>query len=818
MIKQWLSGIFGYFFIRACIAIVSFAILLLVILMPFFRSQLLNMVENQGHSFANGTIAATEKYLGNGESFEVLDYVTTVLKNSPDILFVTITKKSGEETTITPRDWQHSKNQLNFNKINLSTHHHMLLYVDSNPITKSKCFVHHQAIMLDGNLWGVMSIGLSDAQYRYILQRYIFTVVSTSIFLILSLLLLFFRSSKKIRNEITKLSATAAELQIGNLSSKAPEYAIGEIGTLSASINKMAANLEDKTEHIIQLAQIVEQTNDAFILFDSQLNIIFVNEAISKVTGYPISHFKNLPMIDFTALLGMSLPELLQELEWMKENQQNFPTRDIVIKNKNNELNYVEMRLERISNIKTHDPNFLVVLANITERKELENELHQLAFYDKLTGLANRRMFHDHLHKSIKSAERNAKSFAIFFMDLDDFKNINDTLGHETGDLLLIETAKRIRDSFRGNDVVARLGGDEFTVIVEDVKEASHLDIAYLAEKLLSELVSRNVFINEHDLSISASLGIAIYPENGLDSETLIRNADTAMYVSKNSGKNRYTFFSDEMNLALRQHLALDHDLKLAVNVKDQLYFHLQPIVDLATNQVVGAEALARWKHPIKNYIPTVDFINLAEKSNLVISLSNKLLDIAFKMAHDWSKKSSPLYLSINISVRHFETSQFIDRLKGLLSAYDVAPQNIQLEFTESSMLELSEETLSKFVQLKNIGFKIAIDDFGTGYSSLGYIHQLPIDVIKIDRSFVDGMLENKKTKAIVSAICKLAAKLKIDAIAEGVELSQHAEQLQKFHCSYGQGFLYDKPLIVSEFEYKYLNHKATTIEIKRES
>lgn len=818
MIKQWLSGIFGYFFIRSCIAIVSFAILLLVILMPFFRAQLFSMVENQGHTFANGTIAATTKYLRNGMSNEVQDYVTTVLKNSPDILFVTISKKSGEELTIIHNDWQQSKNQFNFNKLSLNAGSHKLIYVESNPITKNKCFVHHQAIVIDGSVWGVMTIGLSDAQYRYILQRYIYTVATTSILLILGLVLLFFRSSKKIRNEITQLSVTAAELQIGDLSSKAPEYAIGEIGTLSASINKMAANLEDKTEHIIQLAQIVEQTNDAFILFDAELNIVFVNEAIFKVTGYPISHFKNIGMIDFTSLLGISLPELMQELEWMKENQKNSPTRDITIINKNNELNYVEMRLERISNIKTHDPNFLVVLSNITERKLLENELHQLAFYDKLTGLANRRMFHDHLHKCIKSAERNAKSFAIFFMDLDDFKLINDTLGHETGDLLLIETAKRIRNSFRGNDVVARLGGDEFTVIVEDLKEASHIDIAYLAEKLLSELVSKNVFINDHDLNISASLGIAIYPNNGTDSETLIRNADTAMYVSKNAGKNRYTFFSDEMNLALRQHLALDYDLKLAVNVKDQLYFHLQPIVDLATNQVVGAEALARWKHPIKSYIPTVDFINLAEKSNLVISLSNKLLDIAFKMAHYWSKKSSPLYLSINISVRHFETPQFIDRLKGLLSAYDVDPQNIQLEFTESSMLELSEETLSKFVQLKNIGFKIAIDDFGTGYSSLGYIHQLPIDVIKIDRSFVDGMLENKKTRAIVSAICKLAAKLKIEAIAEGVELSQHAEQLQKFHCAYGQGFLYDKPLSVAEFECKYLNNKATASDTQHES
>jgi len=286
------------------------------------------------------------------------------------------------------------------------------------------------------------------------------------------------------------------------------------------------------------------------------------------------------------------------------------------------------------------------------------------------------------------------------------------------------------------------------------------------------------------------------------------------MYSAKKSGKNRYAFFTEAMNATLRHRIEIENDLKQAIELGNQITLYYQPIIDLVTNEMVGAEALVRWNHPEKGFIPPVEFIPIAENSNLIIILSDYLLNIAFKQAREWSKWPFIPYLSVNISVRQFEKPNFIDRLVYFLKAYQLNASNIQLEFTESIMLDSTKETIVKFEELKRIGFKIAIDDFGTGYSSLGYIHKLPIDVIKIDRSFVIGMLENKKTNSIVAAISKLSNTLEIKTIAEGIELEVHAERLKQYQCDYGQGYLYDKALPIAEFENKYMQINAQALAL----
>jgi predicted signal transduction protein with EAL and GGDEF domain len=352
--------------------------------------------------------------------------------------------------------------------------------------------------------------------------------------------------------------------------------------------------------------------------------------------------------------------------------------------------------------------------------------------------------------------------------------------------------------------MVTRLGGDEFTVIIEDIKDSGNMDVAYLAEKLVIDLASKPIFINGRPLSISTSLGVAKYPENGTDSTTLLRNADTAMYAAKRSGKNRFAFFTEEMNLSLRYRIELERDLKQAIQLENQITLYYQPILDLITQTIVGVEALALWSHPEKGFIPPDEFIKIAESSNLIITLSEYLLNIAFKQAKVWQESQFTPYVSVNISGREFEKPNFIDRLVTLLNDYDLSANKIQLKFTKSIMLDSTKETIVKFEKLKKLGFKIAIDDFGTGYSSLGYIHQLPIDVIKIDKSFVIGMLENNKTNAIVTAITSLSTTLGIKTIAEGVELEVHANRLRQYKCDYGQSYLYDKALPIVEFERKY--------------
>jgi len=811
MIKSWFSGIFGFFFSRAAAAIVSFAVIIIIFLLPFFKTQLLQMVESQGQTFSNSTIAAITSNLYTESYGEVIEYLNKVLKDTDNILFVVISKNNDEDIVITKKEWHLAKNLFSNETIELGPNKNVLLF-ELNPITNKPSFIYHQTILIGGAPWGMLTVGMSDEQYQFIKHRYTLIVGGVSAFVVALLIFIFYKNSRKIRNEIASLTETGLQLQTGNLAARALEDGAGEIGTLSKAINTMATNLEKQTNKTKQLAQIVEQTNDAFILFDSSLNIVFVNDAILPVTGYPTTHFLGMSLITFTSLLNLNLEEMLHEFDWISENIRHSPARDIVIVKRDMSKVDIEIRLEAIGRGVGSENNFLAVLSNISSRKHMEKELHQLAFYDKLTDLPNRRKFIDHLKQTIKSYKRNKKSFALFFMDLDNFKYINDTLGHEAGDEFLVQVGNRLKEIFRNNDLVARLGGDEFTVLLEDIKFEGREDISYLAEKMLQELSSKPIYISGRPLQISTSLGIATYPENGLDGDTLIKHADIAMYSAKKSGKNRHAFFSDRMNELLSKRIEIENDLKAAIT-SNQVVFHYQPIIELATNQIVGAEALVRWNHPQKGFISPAEFIPVAESSDLIITLSDYLLNIALKQAHEWQSKIVTPYMSINISVRQFEKPNFIDRLVYFLDAYQIEANKIQLEFTESVMLDSTKETILKFEELKKIGFKIAIDDFGTGYSSLGYIHKLPIDVIKIDRSFVSGMLTNKKTNSIVAAIAKLSNALEIKIVAEGIELEAEAERLRQYHCDYGQGYLFDKALPIAEFESKYMQAEKQSTE-----
>ena len=277
------------------------------------------------------------------------------------------------------------------------------------------------------------------------------------------------------------------------------------------------------------------------------------------------------------------------------------------------------------------------------------------------------------------------------------------------------------------------------------------------------------------------------------------------MYYAKRSGKNRFALFSEEMDVHLRQHVEMENDLKEAMVCEDQISMHYQPIIDLESKGLIGVEALARWQHPQKGWISPIDFISVAEQSDLIVDLSDMLINIAFKQFKTWSIKNTSFYISINVSVKQFEKKHFLSHLGTLLSTYQIDPRNIQLEFTESVMLNSNNETFIKFAALKKMGFKIAIDDFGTGYSSLGYIHKLPIDIIKIDRSFIVEMPHNQKTRAIVAAITKLSASLGIKTIAEGIETEAQATLIKEAQCDYAQGYLYSKPLIADAFELAHL-------------
>ena len=812
MRSKLFSGIFGHFFIRTSIIQAISGILLLIVVIPFFNRFSDEMAAEQGRTFANSTLAATYDALYKKDYSQIVDYCINVMRDTPNILMIVYSNRNGEELIMTPNNWQLGQKSLPYYKMQFPGSKELLvedrpykINNENNPFSKKNDFEFSTPVAISGEEWGVLTISFSKNAYFSIIKSFYWAVIIFSIVSCALSLFLFFASSSRIREQLSHFTQIAKKLAQGKLSTRASETAVGEIAELGKAINEMSKTLEEKSSRVLQLAQIVEQTNDAFILFDAKYKIIFVNDAITHISGFPTDFFQGKDIVDFSDALNIDLSELLRELEWMVKNRKNMPSRDIAITRKDKSSCPVEVRLEYIEDVSTKTRSFLMVLSSITERKKLENELHQLAFYDKLTGLPNRRMFLDHLGQLIRLSIHNNKTFALFFMDLDNFKYVNDSLGHEAGDQLLIQTAGRLKEIFRSSDMVTRLGGDEFTVLIENTKSEDTTDITLLAEKILARLAKSPVAINGRSFSVNTSIGIARFPEDGQDSDTLLRNADTAMYAAKRSGKNRYAFFSEEMNSDLQQHIEMEIALKEATFSKDQIVLHYQPIVDLSTRKIVGAEALARWHHPEKGLIPPSEFIKIAEKSDLISTLSNNLLHSAFKQAKKWQASPNSPYLSVNISVKQFTKDGFIGHLEGLIESFGVDPSKILLEFTENVMLDSSNETFEKFEKLKNLGFKIGIDDFGTGYSSMGYIHKLPIDVLKIDRTFVEDVIHNQKTRAIVTAITKLSSSLGITTIAEGIEREEDAAFLKELHCDFGQGYLFDEALEIAAFEKKYL-------------
>ncbi len=811
-LSTFFNGIFGHFLLRNSAIQALSGLLMLALMLPFFDHMVDQMKVEQGSTVANSTISATYTPLYNNDLSAVVSYCMDVLKDTPNMLYIVYSKSDGEEVIISADKWYVAKQSLPYHALQFNEEQPELLDANNgnlptglNEKAQQAQFTYSKAVNVHGKPWGVITIAFAKDTYLVLLHKLYWVV---GIFIAASCvigLILFFVSSRRIRRQIKIFERTAKQLADGELSARAPERSIGEIGELGKAINQMSRTLEEKNTRLFQLAQIVEQTNDAFILFDSTFKIVFANDALKEVTGYTPQAFEGSSIKEFTSKLDINLLDIQHELMMMHENMSKNFSKDMTLTRQDGHTISVEMRLECIEDIEEDNSNYLLVLSNITSRKDMEQELHQLAFYDKLTGLPNRRMFMDYLQNIIKQSERHKKCFALFFMDLDNFKNINDTMGHEAGDQLLVQVAQRLKDLFRGVDLVTRLGGDEFTIIIEYIKAPGHIDIGNLAAKAVHQLSAHPVVLQGRPLRISTSLGIAKYPENGLDSDTLVKNADTAMYAAKKSGKNNYAFYTEEMNIALREYIEMETDLKEAILSREQLKLHYQPIVSMKTKALVGVEVLARWVHPTKGVIPPSEFIAVAEKTDLILLLSDLLLHQAFKQAQIWQKRGLSHYVSVNISVRQFEKENFINVLTAFLIDYDVNPTHIQLEFTEGIMMDSTHETIVKFNKIRELGFKIAIDDFGTGYSSLSYIHQLPIDVIKIDQAFVSEMLNNHKTQAILTAITSLSTALNIQTIAEGVEFQSHETLLIQCNCDYGQGYLYDASMLIEQLEDKYM-------------
>jgi diguanylate cyclase (GGDEF)-like protein len=432
----------------------------------------------------------------------------------------------------------------------------------------------------------------------------------------------------------------------------------------------------------------------------------------------------------------------------------------------------------------------------LQHRRRADDRVHHIAFHDDLTSLPNRLMLNQRLDRALSRHRRTGSKLAILFMDLDRFKVINDSLGHEVGDVLLRQVADRLRAQSREGDTVARMGGDEFVVLIENRGNLD--DISACARRLVEEL-SAPYLLGKKDCHVTLSIGISVFPADGSDSQSLLKAADVAMYRAKEMGRNNFQYYLPSMNVHTLERLELESDLSRALE-RGEFLLHYQPKVEIATGLITGTEALLRWEHPVRGLVSPLDFISLAEETGLIVPIGEWVLATACAQNKLWQDMGlTKLGISVNLSARQFSDSMLLSKLTRIIHASGLDPSSLELEITESVVMSHAECAVGVLEQLKSIGVRIAIDDFGTGYSSLGYLKRFPIDTLKVDRSFIRDIPADSGDKKIARAIIAMAHALRLEVVAEGVENAEQLKFLRAQHCDAVQGYFLFRPLPVDE-------------------
>ena len=553
---------------------------------------------------------------------------------------------------------------------------------------------------------------------------------------------------------------------------------------------------ERESQEQLQLtASIYEFSSEGMIVTDAEYKIIAVNAAFTQLTGFSAAEVigKN-PNI----LSSKTHDTTFFQAIWTSIKSNGCWQGEICDRKKNGELHTKRLTINTIPNSRGEPYRYIGLFSDITELKKNEALIWHQANYDFLTKLPNRRLFQDRLDQEIIRANRLATSIAVLFIDLDQFKEVNDTLGHHAGDVLLVEVAKRIEGCLRTSDTVSRFGGDEFMVILTDMKNNS--DIECIAQKILLSL-AKPITVDHELFFITGSIGITTYPNDAETSEELVRNADQAMYASKNAGRNRFSYFTSSMQEKALARLKLTSELRSAVE-NNELHLFYQPIVELATGKICKAEALVRWFHPTRGIVSPADFIPLAESTGLIVEMGDWIFKEAAQFAKHLSLTTNqPFQISVNKSPIQFHQRLKNDDWMVYLTEIDLPAKQIVVEITEGLLLELDSSIKNRLLEYRDAGIEVAIDDFGTGYSSLAYLNKFDIDYLKIDQSFTKNIQLGSSDLAISEAIIVMAHKLGLKIIAEGVETEVQRDLLAAAGCDYLQGYFYSRPIPANDFE-----------------
>ncbi len=557
-----------------------------------------------------------------------------------------------------------------------------------------------------------------------------------------------------------------------------------------------------KYQELLQHFQLIlKSAGEGIFGSNTEGMITFVNPAAEKILGYSSELLINHPLSTILSPtnIEVAVDKSTPPQEWHEsdiyeacKNGRVFHKDDTLFVKQDKSTLPVEFTAAPLHDEHKQYNGIVFVFSDITLRKTIEEQLTNLALYDHLTKLPNRLLFEKTINQSLARARRNNKQMALMFLDLDHFKNINDSLGHDIGDSLLKGVADRLIGCVRETDTVARLGGDEFAVILDEISVLE--DAAIIAQKIITSLQPA-FYLNSNEVFVSTSIGIAVYPVSGDTSVVLSKNADIAMYQAKQTGRNNFCFFTDVMNEQVHLKLEMVHSLRYAVE-RNELELYYQPKISLTTNKIIGVEALIRWNHPSLGLLLPTDFLQTAEETGLIHPLGRWVIEKACAMLLEWNKiTSTPLTIAINLSIGQLMQNDIISVMKSILDKNKLPAKMVEVEVTETSLMTNTEKTKTVINQLHALGLKIAIDDFGTGYSSLNYLKQLSVDALKIDKTFVNDLTSEVNDADIVKAIIGLAHNLNLQVIAEGVESQEQLDFLRDNNCDVVQGYFLSVPL-----------------------
>ncbi len=568
------------------------------------------------------------------------------------------------------------------------------------------------------------------------------------------------------------------------------------LGTLSLLLvnanKKLKSNLVNQkiTEQALsKLSNAVTNSGASILITGSNGTIEFVNSKFEMITGW-----KSREVLGQT--IDMLTSEDCQAAELANMQSTNLCLKDnfkgeVFCKKKSGEGFWSAITVTTVRDSEGNITNYVVSGIDVSELKEANQKMEKLALFDSLTGLANRRLFQDRLEQSIKNAKRHGKSVALLFLDLDQFKRINDTLGHDAGDLLLLTVAKRLQSCVRSQDTVARLGGDEFTILLNDISDSG--DVTTVAKNILTTL-KEPIKLSQQEVIVSTSIGITLSPEDSANTETLMKNADLALYKAKERGRDGYYFFTEELNIKALNQLTVEQELRHALQFNEfSLLF--QPQVHMRSGEVQSVEALIRWNHPIHGNVSPEKFIEVAEETGLIVPIGNWVLKnacVQIKLLQELT--GYPVRVAVNLSARQFKDPRLEWIIKDALEASGLSAEHLELEVTECMLMDDIESVIKRLNLIKSTGVSITIDDFGSGYSSLRYLKRLPVDKLKVDRAFVKEIPEDLNDMEITAAVIAIAHKMNLKVIAEGVENIDQRDFLVINKCDFAQGYYFCKP------------------------